>query len=170
MRERIGPWDEFARVQEQLSGAGALLVSVDARGRPNAMTIGWGQIGTVWSRPIFLVLVRPSRYTHGCIEHTSAFTVNVPVGTMAAELEFCGSRSGRETDKFAVLGLETEPGHEVPVPMLAGCTVVYECRVVAKTALVPQGLLDDGVRSRYYPRGDLHSLFFGEILATWRNR
>ncbi|MFH1609525.1 MAG: flavin reductase, partial [Candidatus Bipolaricaulota bacterium] len=91
----------------------------------------------------------------------------VPLGTMKEELAFCGSRSGREVDKFAELGLQTEPAKEVPVPLLTGCAVAYECRVVARTTLVPDGILDERIRTKYYPRGDLHTLFFGEIVASW---
>ncbi len=164
----ISPWKRFDEVQEQvLRGNGAFLVAVDKTGRPNAMTIGWLELGTVWARPVCLVLARPSRYTHGCIEHSGAFTVNVPLGTMKEELAFCGSRSGREVDKFAELGLRTEPAKEVPVPLLAGCAVVYECRMVARTTLVSDGILDEQIRTKYYPRGDLHTLFFGEILGAW---
>lgn len=164
----IDPWKRFGEVQEQvLHGGGAFLVAVDDHDRPNAMTIGWLQIGTVWSRPVCHVLVRPSRYTHRCIAHSGAFTVNVPLGTMAEELAFCGSRSGRDVDKFAELSLQIIPGTKVRVPLLPGCAVAYECRVAARAALTPEGLLDEGIRSKYYPRGDFHTLFFGEIVAAW---
>jgi len=164
----IGPWDRFDEVQEQvLRGNGAFLVAMDAKGRPNAMTIGWIQIGTIWARPVCLVLVRPSRYTHGCIERAGAFTVNVPLGTMKEELAFCGSRSGRDVDKFAELSLQTEPAKEVPAPLIIGCAVAYECQVVARTTFVPDGILDEQIRAKYYPRGDFHSLFFGEVVAAW---
>jgi len=55
---------------EVMGGRGLLLVSVDKDGKPNAMTIGWGTIGIIWGKPIFAVLVRPSRYTYGLIEET----------------------------------------------------------------------------------------------------
>lgn len=164
----ITPWNRFAEVQEQvLHGDGAFLVAVDERGRPNAMTIGWLELGTVWARPVCQVLVRPSRYTHGCIEASGAFTVNVPRGAMKGELAFCGSRSGRDLDKFAELGLRILSGREVQVPLLADCAVAYECRIVARAQLALDGILDEGIRSKYYPRADLHTLFFGEIVASW---
>lgn len=164
----IGPWDRFDEAQAQvLHGNGAFLVAVDATGRPNAMTIGWLQLGTIWSRPVCHVLVRPSRYTHSCIEARGAFTVNVPLGTMVEELTVCGSRSGRDLDKFTELSLRTTPGTKVKAPLLVGCGVAYECRVVARAELDPTGILDEGIRAKYYPRGDFHTLFFGEILAAW---
>lgn len=164
----MGPWSRFDEVQEQvLNGDGAFLVAVDADGRPNPMTIGWLQLGTVWSRPVCHVLVRPSRYTHGCVKTSGAFTVNVPFGAMMEELRVCGSRSGRDLDKFSELSLRTTPGSQVKVPLLADCSVAYECRVVACAELDPTGILDEAIRAKYYPRGDLHTMFLGEIVAAW---
>ena len=42
---------------------GLLLASLDPQGQPNAMAIGWATLGIVWSRPMFVALVRHSRYT-----------------------------------------------------------------------------------------------------------
>ena len=47
----------------RLRDPGLLLAAAGADGKPSAMTIGWGTIGVIWSKPIFTVLVRPSRYT-----------------------------------------------------------------------------------------------------------
>lgn len=66
------------RTLETLNELGLLLVSIDSKEKPNVMTIGWGLIGIVWYKPIFMILVRPSRYTHKLIEETGDFTVNVP--------------------------------------------------------------------------------------------
>ena len=38
-----------------------LLVSQGKEGLPNVMAIGWGTVGIIWGKPIFVVLVRPSR-------------------------------------------------------------------------------------------------------------
>ena len=54
-----------------------LLVSCGKEGVPNVMAIGWGTMGIIWRRPIFMVLVRPSRYTYKLIEETGEFTVNI---------------------------------------------------------------------------------------------
>jgi len=167
---RIEPWVGFAQVQKQLLEDGAFLVSVDKNGRPNAMTIGWALLGTVWYTPVLLVFVRPSRYTHSCLLHAGEFTVNVPLGKMKKELEFCGEKSGRDVDKFKELGLRWERGREVSVPVLTDCDIIYECRIIAKLDLVPEGIISEEVRAKYYSQGNMHTLFFGEILASWRAR
>jgi len=70
--------DYLKETNKMLGHGGLLLASTDAKGNPNAMTIGWGTIGIIWAKPIFVVLVRPSRYTYDLIEITNDFTVNVP--------------------------------------------------------------------------------------------
>ena len=65
----------------RMSNGGILLASQDAGGKLNPMTIGWGVFGWIWARPVFTVLVRPSRYTFACLEAAGDFTVNVrPTG------------------------------------------------------------------------------------------
>ena len=44
----------------------------------NTMTIGWGMLGRIWNRQIFMVLVRYSRYTYELIEKADSFTVSIP--------------------------------------------------------------------------------------------
>jgi hypothetical protein len=66
---------------EVMNDLGLLLVSGDMD-KPNVMAIGWGTAGITWGKPLFVVLVRPSRYTYGLIEKSGEFTVNVPFPEM----------------------------------------------------------------------------------------
>ena len=66
------------KTYDVMADMGLLLGSVGGDGRVNLMTIGWGLIGIVWFKPIFLVAVRKTRYTHKLMEETGVFTVNVP--------------------------------------------------------------------------------------------
>jgi len=147
---------------EKLQKPGALLASLDTHGRPNAMTIGWGTIGVVWGKPTFAVLVRPSRYTHECIEATGDFTVNVPTHDMTKIVAVCGTQSGREHDKFAEQGLTAVDGLHVKSPIIGECPVSYECKVVARKDLSAAGL-EAWIERDYYPKGDLHRVYYGEI-------
>ena len=158
--------DYFPEVIRRMRGDGLLLVTSDAAGKPNVMTIGWGAIGSIWGRPTFTVLVRPSRYTYSRLEQSGDFTVNVPPRELAAALNLCGTVSGRDHDKFKEAGLTLLPGKQVRPPIVAECVVHYECRTlhrndVAPTALV-QAVLDDA-----YPAGDFHRVYFGEIVAAY---
>ena len=59
----------------------------------NSMSIAWGSIGFMWGKPIFMVMVRPQRYTYGIIEKTNEFTVTIPYKKMNKEIEFLGKNS-----------------------------------------------------------------------------
>ena len=75
--------DYFAQTIQRMREDGLLLVTSGADGKPNVMTIGWGTIGAIWGRPVFLVLVRPSRHTYSRLEEVGEFTVNVPPRELA---------------------------------------------------------------------------------------
>ena len=79
--------DYFAQTIQRMREDGLLLVSTGTDGKANVMTIGWGTIGCIWSRPVFIVLVRPSRYTYSRLEQVSDFTVNVPPPELADSRE-----------------------------------------------------------------------------------
>ena len=158
--------DRFAEFCEGLRRDGLLLVSLDGEGRPNAMAIGWATLGIIWGRPICTVLVRPSRYTYRCIEATGDFTVNVPPPELAEQVLFCGTKSGREHDKFAECGFTATPGREVKSPGIGECVACYECRVVQKNDVVPEHFAPEIV-GECYRAGDFHRVYYGEIVASY---
>jgi len=144
---------------------GLLLVSQAHPDKPNAMAIGWGSAGIIWGKPIFVVLVRPSRYTYGCIEKVPEFTVNVPTPDMKETVKFCGSRSGRDVDKFARAGLTAVKSATVDAPLIEQCAIHYECRVVHRNDVLPDALARQ-IITGLYAQGDFHRVYFGEILRA----
>jgi flavin reductase (DIM6/NTAB) family NADH-FMN oxidoreductase RutF len=129
------------------------------------MTIGWGTLGRVWGRPIWVVMVRPSRHTYKAIEERGCFTVSVPAAAMAEACKVCGSKSGRDTDKFKVCGLTAERATTVEAPVVAESPLVYECRVVHTNDVLSPRLAEE-IRTTAYAGGDFHRVFWGEIMAT----
>ena len=83
------------------------------------------------------------------------------------ELAVCGSVSGRDSDKVSDTGLALVPGREIAVPVIEGCELQIECRIVARTQMLPQDLLAEDILKRYYPKGDEHLAVFGEIVAIY---
>jgi len=164
-RTAIGPTEYFDAVMAVMRSRGLLLAATDPRGRANAMTIGWGAMGGVWSMPVWIVLVRPSRYTYACIEHGGAFTVNVPAADMAGACEVCGTRSGRDGDKLAEAHLTPAPAGNVAAPVLDECPIVYECEVVHRNDVRPEMLVKE-LAEGPYAGGDYHRVYFGRIVAA----
>ncbi|MCG4586306.1 flavin reductase, partial [Anaerosalibacter bizertensis] len=90
---------------EQINN-GAFL-TVKSGDEVNTMTIGWGNIGVIWSMPIFTVAVRYSRHTYNLLENSDEFTVSIPIKIdMKKELAFCGTKSGRDVNKFKECNLK----------------------------------------------------------------
>lgn len=157
--------DVFARTVDALEGDGLLLATQGNDGRPNIMTIGWGTVGTIWGRPVFVALVRPSRHSYALLDQNGDFTVNLLPPDRLEAMDFCGKESGRDQDKFAATGLTAEPAKKVKAPLVAEAVLQYECRTVQRTDVVPAAF-DPAIVSRYYAKGDFHRVFFGEILAV----
>ena len=165
-RRKIHHTEYYAEVMKALTAHGLLVGSYDAAGKANLMTIGWGAMGTVWGVPLWMVLVRPSRYTYQCIEHSGCFTVNVPSEAMGMACALCGTKSGRDTDKFAEAKLTAVRSSSVLAPVVQECPIVYECQVVHSNDIVPSKLSDE-IRSGSYVSGDYHRVYFGKILAAF---
>lgn len=158
--------DYFRQTIQRMREDGLLLATADREGRPNVMTIGWGAIGSIWGRPLFIVLVRPSRFSYSRLEQNPDFTVNVPPGELALAAAHCGKVSGRDHDKFREMGLTPVPGKLVRAPIIQECVVHYECRALHRNDVAP-AMLSQAVLDEYYPNNDFHRVFFGEILACY---
>jgi flavin reductase (DIM6/NTAB) family NADH-FMN oxidoreductase RutF len=158
--------EHFALTMQRMRADGLLLVTAGSDGRPNIMTIGWGTVGSMWGRPCFLIMVRPSRYSHRLLEQSGDFTVNVAPAAMAETIAYCGKVSGRECDKFAQRHLTAVPARQVRAPIVGEAVIHYECRTLYRSDLAPDSLLP-AIRDQAYQRGDYHRLYVGEILAAY---
>jgi len=164
-----------AETTKRLRDLGLLLVSTSKQGKNNVMTIGWGLIGLFWGKPVFLISVRPSCYTHEIIEETGEFTINVPEENMNDIVEHCGEVSGREHDKFSECKLDLLKSKIVKPPVIEQCKLHYECRVIHKIdvipSLAPTKFLIHVIIAKFkgvlYLRGSYRSLYFGEILTVY---
>ena len=115
-----------------LSPVPAVMVScrgTEAGAKPNIITIAWA--GTVNSDPPMVsVSVRKERFSHDLIARSGEFVVNLVDEARCRALDYCGVRSGRDTDKFADMGLTTMPAvHMQYAPAIAECPAYLACKV-----------------------------------------
>ncbi len=161
--------DRLDEVLAQLGSGGAFL-TVKSEELVNTMTIGWGLVGIQWSLPVFTVLVRNTRYTHSLLEHAEDFTVSVPTSERWKKaLAFCGSRSGRNVDKFAECGMMLKPSREVLTPIIAGGGVTYECEIIYRAPLELEEVPADTRRRFQYTAEEIHTLYTGKIVACYED-
>lgn len=76
----------------------------------NTMVIGWGELGTIWGkpmkgRPVVTVFVHPDRYTSEFLKKYDIFTVSFYDKKYMKSLGYLGSHSGRDGDKVSSSGL-----------------------------------------------------------------
>jgi flavin reductase (DIM6/NTAB) family NADH-FMN oxidoreductase RutF len=110
--------------------------------------------------------VRPTRHTWTLLNGHPEFTLNILPAAQRAALELCGSRSGRDLDKWAAAGLTPQASERVAVPRVAGARLSFECRVLATMDVDPARFLDPAIE-KLYPGKDYHRVFLGEVVAAW---
>lgn len=123
------------------------LISCGTMTEPKVLTVSWTGIAS--SNPFRLYIsVQPTRNSFPYIKESGEFTVNIPDESLLTIVDYCGTHSGRDVDKFAVCHLTPEQGKYISAPMIAECPVSIECRV--------------------YQSIDLgsHEMFIADILAT----
>ncbi len=105
---------------------GVLLV-VRAGDLVNVMTIGWALFGFVWRRPIMMIAVRESRYRFKIIEKVDSFSVCIPSSDMPQEIKCCGTKSGRDVNKFRECNFLITEAQKINSPILDIPGYHYEC-------------------------------------------
>ena len=77
----------------------------------------------MWGKPVVMVAVRLSRYTHEKLDACKEFTICIPKdGELTKELAFAGVKSGRAFDKAAELNFRYLPAEKTAVPLLDRCS------------------------------------------------
>lgn len=169
-RQKIEVLDCAGEILKALPGG--VLLTTQAGTRRNTMTIGWGTLGIEWGLPIFTTFVRESRYTRELLDENPEFTVNVPRGEVDRKiLSLCGTKSGRDVDKFAALGLTPAEPEAITVPGIRQLPLTLECRVIYRQNQ-PEQLLPPAQLDKFYPRGpggarDLHIAYYGQVVAAY---
>ena len=106
-----------------------LVTAADREGNSNIFTVAWA--GTICTNPPMLsISVRPERHSYHMIRETGEFVINLTTESMAWATDYCGVRSGRDTDKWKDTGLTPEKANVVNVPVIKESPVNIECRVV----------------------------------------
>ena len=150
-----------------LEDGGVFLMAKSAE-KTNIMTIGWANIGRIWTKPIVMVAVKKSRFTFDIIDKANSFNINIPITNMREALIFCGTKSGRDFDKFKECNLTLIPAQKVETPIVNISGYHCECKIVHKSVMNPVYLSEE-YRKTYYSDEEYHILYFGEILACYIN-
>lgn len=106
----------------------AVLVSCGTVENPNVLTVAWtGIIST--KPPMTYISVRPERYSYPIIKQSGEFVINLSTSALCRQTDFCGVRSGRNTDKLSVCGFHITNASKISAPVIEECPVSLECCV-----------------------------------------
>jgi len=128
-----------------------VMVSVaDNEGKSNIVTVAW--TGTINSDPAMIsISVRKSRFSYNMIMESGEFCVNLTNKDLAKATDFCGVRSGRDTDKWKEANLTAVPSSVIKAPMIKESPVNIECKVIKSEEL------------------GTHTIFYAEVVAVHVN-
>ena len=96
--------------------------------KPNIITVAWA--GTICSDPAMVsISVRKERYSHNIIKESGEFVINLTTKRLCRATDYCGVRSGKDTDKFADMHLTPEKSVKINAPAIKESPVNIECKV-----------------------------------------
>ncbi len=127
-----------------------IAIAKDKNGKANPVTLGWTMIVS-GNPPMMAIAVAKKHYSIEAITHSKSFTIAFPSSDMADAALFFGSKSGRDTDKFAEFDCKTEPAKSIDSVLLSNAVANFECT------------LDSQV-----PVGD-HIIFVGTVVSSHMN-
>ena len=146
----------------------ALLLAAGDRTKSNAMTIGWGGIGTLWQKTALTVYVAEKRYTKEFMDRSDYFTVMAFDEENGKVLQYMGTKSGRDGDKAQALGLHTAYTAN-GTPYYIEATMVIECKIMYAAPFDADYFKSDVPKNMYshFPAG-IHSMYIGEVVNAWK--
>ena len=171
MKTPVNPFD----YANQILGAvkTGVLLTTRAGGKNNTMSISWGTLGIQWNTPIFTVFVRGCRHTKAMLDESMEFTVNIPLEPVDKNIiRVCGTKSGRDTDKFQLLGLTPEEPEVIATPGIRQLPLTLECKVIYKQQQLPDCMTGPEPPTHYPEHSrnihdDYHTAYYGEIVAAY---
>ena len=129
----------------------------------NTMTCSWGHLGNIWNGPTAVCYVRPQRYTKEFIDREELYTLCFFPG-YKKELGYLGTRSGRDEDKVAKVGLTPVFGEGYTY--FAEAKLVLVCRKLYQAPLKEEYFHDKELMDKCYPERDFHDLYVGQIVKV----
>jgi len=127
-----------------------IAIARDKAGRANPVTLGWTMIVS-GNPPMMAIAVASRHYSIETIRHSKCFTIAFPSSEMADAALFFGSKSGRDTDKFAEFDCKTELAKAIDSVLLAEAVANFECTLESETVA-----------------GD-HIIFVGKVVSSHTN-
>ena len=166
--------DHFSKIDPEtisdnvfrLIGNDWMLITAGNKNSYNTMTASWGFMGILWNKPIAVCFIRPQRFTLRFVENSDYYTLSFFNEEHRKALEFCGSRSGRDTNKAGETGL-------IPVATQTGnitfsqARLVLECKKLYADTISENNFIVKELIAKNYRGKDFHRFFFGQVMNVY---
>ena len=144
-------------------GSQWMLITAGTPEHCNTMTASWGGVGILWGVPMATAYIRPQRYTKQFVDENEYFTLSFFPEQYRAQLNLCGTRSGRDIDKVKECGFTVTAGTG-GAPYFEQADLVFVCRKRMAMPMDPAAMPED-VKEKWYDN-DYHTMYWGEIVEV----
>lgn len=121
MKECLSPFSVLPPVP-------VVMVSYGDKNNSNITTVAW--TGIISSEPpMVYISLRPQRNSYGIIKEKMEFVINIPNADLVYQADYCGTKSGRDENKFNTANLTMEECSKISTYLIKECPVNLECKV-----------------------------------------
>jgi len=106
-------------------------IARDPQSKFNPITLGWTMI-TSGDPPMMAVSIGLPRYSLEAIRMSRSFVISFPSLSMASDVLYFGTNSGRDVDKLATCGTMTQPAAGIDCVLLSDAVANFECELVSE--------------------------------------
>lgn len=138
------------KVYQLIEPGPVVLLTTAFDGEPNVMTMSWHMM-MEFVPPRIGCVVSSADHSFTALTRTGECVIAIPSADMAEKVVAIGNCSGRDTDKFAEIGLTPLPAEEVSAPLIGECFANLECRVVDRDFV------------------ERHNLFVLDVVKAWHD-
>lgn len=138
------------------------LITAGSKEKANPMTVSWGGVGVLWGKNVAYIFIRDSRYTKELIDKNDFFSISFLPENCREALNYCGSHSGRDEDKFAGAGIT--PAFRHGIPYVDEANFVLLCQKLAATRITEDSFIAPDIKKKWYADGDMHTMYVAEII------
>ena len=111
-------------------GPVVLITTLSNSGKPNIMTLTW--LTTINSEPPTVAICMGGQaHSQKSILKTKEFAINIPAISLLKKVLYCGSRSGKDEDKFETAKLTPLKPRVIKPPKIGECFANLECKVIS---------------------------------------
>lgn len=136
------------------------LIVVENENEDNVMTIAWGQVGILWSKPVLSVYVRNNRYTYNMMYQADKFSVCFFSEKYKDKLGYCGTNSRRDVNKIDNCGF-TRVKDESTL-YLKEAKITFILKKIHQIDLTLENACNEDIK-KHYSNNEFHTQYIGEI-------